>query len=283
MPDPPPSTPPRAVLATAPLFVPGNLPDRFAKAATSGSDLVIIDLEDAVPSDQKIAARDAAISALGEGGFSAAVRINAASEGTADAAALSRHDFIRQHLLAVVIPKAESPDQIAEVAAILPGVPLIPLVESAVGLSVIDALAHAPGVCRLAFGALDFGVDVGSTSPIMLDHARCTIVIASRAAGLAAALDSPVPEFRDVDVVRVGARSARDLGFGGQLCIHPGQIPHVFDAFLPSDEEVASARRVIAAGIDGAGEVDSAMVDRPVILRAQKILSTQDPLRATMT
>lgn len=268
-----------ATAATA-LFVPGNRSDRFGKAAATGADLVIIDLEDAVPAAHKDEARDAAFRALTGTDLSAAIRINALDDGgAADLVMLSRLVSESPHRLrAVLLPKAEAAADVTAVAAAVAGTPIIPLVETAVGLASSDELARASQVVRLAFGALDFGVDVGATSPTMLDYARCALVVASRLAGLSAPLDSPNPEFRDEDVIRRGAQSARALGFGGQLCIHPLQIPIVAESFLPTDEELAWAERVIAAGdgaahVGGAVQVDGAMVDKPVLLRAQRILA----------
>lgn len=262
-----------AAAATA-LFVPGHRPERFSKAIASGADLTIIDWEDAVPAGLKSGARRDTVAALSgpEATRAAAVRINAIDEGgRADLEALAAVPSGR--LLAVVVPKASSPREIRAVAAALPGVPVIPLVESAAGLAAAAELAALEPVVRLGFGALDFGFDVDATSPAMLDHARCALVLASRAAGIAPALDSPTPEFRDAGAVRRGAVSARALGMGGQLCIHPSQVPIVAAAFQPTPEEIAWAERVGGAEGDGATAVDGAMVDRPVVLRAQRILA----------
>ncbi|MGB4137854.1 MAG: aldolase/citrate lyase family protein, partial [Microbacterium sp.] len=176
-------------------------------------------------------------------------------------------------LRAVLVPKAESAEELAAVAGALPGVPLVPLIETAAGLAACAAIARSPHVERLAFGALDFGADVAATSTTILDFARCRIVVESRAAGLPAPWDSPNPEFHDGDVVRQSARAARALGFGGQLCIHPSQVAVVAEAFHPTSDEIAWARRVIDIdGQGGAVQLDGTMVDRPVLLRAHAIL-----------
>ncbi|MDR7083335.1 citrate lyase subunit beta/citryl-CoA lyase [Arthrobacter ginsengisoli] len=268
---------PIAEAATA-LFVPGHRADRFAKAVSCGADLVIVDWEDAVPADMKVQSRRDTLAALTspDPAFWAAVRINALSEGGAgdlDALGNAFTTARGAHLRAVLLPKAESLADVETVAAALPGVPIVPLVETAAGLAVAVKLAASPAVVRLGFGALDFGVDVDATSAIMLDHARCALVLASRAAGLGPPLDSPNPEFRNENLIRSSATSARALGMGGQLCIHPNQVPIVADAFTPTRAEIAWAQRVVDAGDYGAIAVDGAMVDRPVFLRAERILA----------
>lgn len=266
-----------AASVTTALFVPGDRQERFEKAAAAGADLVVIDLEDAVAPAQKDVARQAASETLSPsgGGLAAAVRINAIAEGGIDdLRVLDRLAAAApEQLRAVLVPKAESPGDLATVGSALPGIPLIPLIESAAGLRAVDELARVPGVVRLAFGALDLGVDLDATSPVLLDHARCAIVLSSRAAGLTKPLDSPHPGFRDLAPVRSSAVAARALGFGGQLCIHPSQVQIVADAFRPTSEEREWARRVIATGESGAAQVDGVMVDRPVLLRAQTILA----------
>lgn len=117
----------------------------------------------------------------------------------------------------------------------------------------------------------------------MLDHARCALVLASRAGGLGPPLDSPNPEFRNENLIRSSATSARALGMGGQLCIHPNQVPIIADAFTPTRAEIAWARGVVEAGDNGAIAVNSAMVDRPVFLRAERILARAAQLPAAVS
>lgn len=264
--------------AVTALFVPGHRGDRFAKAARSGADLVIVDWEDAVPEDMKDQSRRDTLAGLTgpQQAFGAAVRVNALSEGgAADLRALGNAVATAEgaRLLAVLLPKAESLADVETVAAALPNVPIVPLIESAAGLAAAAELAGSPAVVRLGFGALDFGFDIDATGAIMLDHARCALVLASRAAGLGPPLDSPNPEFRNENLIRRSAQSARALGMGGQLCIHPNQLPIVAAAFSPTGAEIAWAQRVVAAGDYGAIAVDGAMVDRPVYLRAERILA----------
>lgn len=275
--------------AVTALFVPGDRPERFAKAAASGADVVIIDLEDAVHPDAKDAARQNAVDALKDGSLGALVRINAIGSPAheQDVAALLETDDGVRGLLGVLLPKAEVPTAAAEVptaAAVLGdqlaarGLAFVPIIESAAGLLAAPSLAAAPGVTRLAFGALDYALDISAgADDRYIDHARSAIVVASRARGIAAPLDSPSAEFRDAAAVRASADLARGFGFGGKLCIHPAQIAPVAEAFRPTPEEVAFAQAVREA-VDAAGsawavQVNGAMVDRPVIERAERVLA----------
>lgn len=153
--------------------------------------------------------------------------------------------------------------------------PLLPLIESALGVMNAMELATSDGVIRLALGALDLAAETGADpDSATIDHARTTMVLASAAAGLPGPVDSPRPEFRAPETVSTAARHARSLGFRGMLCIHPAQIDPARSAFAPTDEEIRWAHSVIGAA-DGASSVDGAMVDRPVLLRARAILSAE--------
>jgi len=256
------------------LFVPGSRPERFAKACDSGADAVILDLEDAVAPAAKAQARDAVCTWLAEGGR-AYVRINAA--GTqwfdADVAALASS----QGLIGLVVPKAESADALADVAAKLPeSTVLLPLLESAVGFDNLRAIAHAPKVQRLLFGTLDFQVDMGIRGDgDELLYFRSRLTLASRVAGIAAPVDGVTASIDDGALIQAEATRARNFGFKAKLCIHPRQIASVHAAFSPTVDEVEWAKRVRAAVevSDGAATtVDGKMVDLPVILKANEIL-----------
>ncbi|MDF1480363.1 CoA ester lyase [Leifsonia sp. H3M29-4] len=255
--------------AVTALFVPGDRPDRFEKAVATGADLVIIDLEDAVPLDAKSDARANAVRALA--GLEAAVRVNPLAEGgLADAEALAGISTLR----AVMLPKSERAEDVAALRAVLgDGVPIIALIETALGVRGVDAIAQSAGVARLAFGALDLSADLNATSRSLLDQVRIELVLASRVAGLAAPLESPDPDFRDLEALTVMARQSSSLGFGGQLCIHPAQVAAVEEGFAPSSEEIAWAQRVVEASRGGAVQLEGTMVDRPVYLRAIATLS----------
>lgn len=256
------------------LFVPGDRPERFAKAAASGADEIVIDLEDAVADDHKPPARDAAAAWLSNGGR-AWVRINGVDTpwAAADLAALATSPGLR----GVMVPKAESAGHLTLAGERLGSERgVIALVETALGVHNAYELAACPAVRRLAFGSIDFAhdIDAAENSHSLL-LARSTLVLASRVAGLPAPIDGVSVRIRDSEYVAEEAAQARALGFGGKLCIHPAQVSAAAAAFLPSDEEVEWAHRTVAAftGQDGAVRMDGAMVDKPVFERAQRILA----------
>lgn len=258
----------------APLFVPADRPERFAKAAASGADAVIIDLEDAVAPAAKAAARDSVAGGLPPG--EVLIRINAAGtpwhEG--DVALVERLPGV-----GLMLPKAEDPETVAGLGRRLGGRRLVALVETALGVHRAAGLAAVPGVFQLAFGPADYRNDIGcGDAPEAMLLARSTLVLASRLAGLAAPLDGPAFDFRDPARTTEEARHARMLGFGGKLCIHPAQVAWVREAFTPTEAERDWARKVIAAeGAGGAANLDGAMIDAPVVARARRILAAGGP------
>lgn len=262
------------------LFVPGNRPERFEKAAAAGADVVIIDLEDAVPTPDKARALDAVVVALTAGALTPAramVRINAIGTRSfeSEVATLVALSAVPGNgLIGVMVPKAEHAGELAELALRLPpGLPIVPLIESGLGLRNCFELASVAGVSRLAFGAIDFALDIDAgDGDRYLDYARSHLVVTSRAASIAAPLDSPSPEIRDASLILESAVLARNFGFGGKLCIHPTQIGSVTAAFTPSEESIRWARAVVDAGIEGAANLDGRMIDLPVIERANRVL-----------
>jgi len=272
----------RAVQAVAAarsaLFVPGDRPERYAKACASGADVVIFDLEDAVAASAKAEARAAALDGLAAG-MRALVRINAPEtpEFDEDIAALAGPGS-PDALLGLVIPKVEDASLLRHVASVLgPGRALVALIESARGVRDVDSITAEAPCTRLAFGAIDFSLDCrSSTDAAVLAPVRSRLVVASRAAGLAAPLDTPSTDFRDAAVVEAEARLGRAFGFGGKLCIHPAQVAPVHAAFSPTADEVAWALRIMEvsdASGGAAAQLDGQMVDAPVVARAEAILS----------
>jgi citrate lyase subunit beta/citryl-CoA lyase len=259
------------------LFVPGNRPDRFDKALGSGADAVILDLEDAVAAAEKDTARAAIDAWFGGagGGASGRVLIRINDDTTPwheDDLDLLRHTGAS----GVMLPKVERSEQIARIAeALRPGGVVVPLIETARGLRGVDGIAAADGVQRLAFGTLDFAVDLnlsgderGLLSPAM------AITLASRCAEKAPPIAGVTPEIGNDEALARDLAFARAVGFTAKLCIHPKQVEAVRCALVPSESEVDWARRVLAAAAAGAGvvQVDGRMVDRPVLLKAQSIL-----------
>lgn len=258
------------------LFVPGNRPERFAKALASGADAVVLDLEDAVAADAKADARQA-IAAWAAAGIERArgvVRINdAASPDFADDLRLCRDCGIGR----VMLPKAESADQIAAVRAALPGAAVLALIESARGVARVQAVAAAPGVARLVFGTLDFAldvdIDIGESAEALAYAAGC-LVTASRLADLPAPVAGVTPQIDDPARLLDDLTWARRHGFGAKLCVHPKQVEPLHAALAPSAAALDWAQRVLAADAasPGAARLDGRMVDRPVVLQAQRTL-----------
>jgi len=258
------------------LFVPGNRPDRFERAKASEADLVICDLEDSVGGDHKDLARSCVAEWLSDGG-GALVRLNAAHtpDFSADLDVLKGLPGV----LGLVLPKAEPAALLALSDRIDCDVPVVALIETAVGVQHAGTIAATPGVVRLAFGAIDFSLDVGSAEDeVALLFARSSLVVSSRAARIAAPVDGVTLNLDNSDVARNDAFRVRQLGFGGKLCIHPHQVAAVNSAFAPTGEEVDWARLVVAATTgSGASRVGHSMIDRAVIERAQRILRWAAP------
>ncbi|KQT85240.1 CoA ester lyase [Aurantimonas sp. Leaf443] len=254
------------------LFVPGDRPERFGKAAASGADQVILDLEDAVAPTAKAGAR-AAIAAYFEGGGSAMIRTNAPSSADFSADL----DLCRAvGAPALVLPKAETPEDLAAVHAALPQAVLCPLVESARGMAGCEALAAGSGVSRLMFGTIDFMLDLAIPADgEALNAFRSRLVLASRLAGIAAPVDGVTVELRDGAVLEAELARSLAFGFSAKLCIHPAQVEAVHRAFAPGERALAWARSVTAAA-EGAGgqafSLEGQMIDAPVVARARRIL-----------
>ncbi len=277
-----------SALARSFLFVPANRPERYAKALASGAGAVIIDLEDAVPADGKLAARTQlaeAFAQLPAGQRSRLlVRINAGGTPWHDDDLLLLAQLARERegLAGVVLPKVESAAELSRVAArVGKACALLPMLESAAGLAALEALALSPGVARLVFGNLDFQADVGMAcgpDEAELLPVRLALVLASRRAGLAAPVDGVTPGTRDTAQLQADAARSRRGGFGAKLCIHPAQVAVVNAALGPTAAEVDWARRVLEKNSSAGGGVfslDGRMVDAPVLRLARRTLALQ--------
>ena len=263
------------------LFVPGDRRERFAKALASGADAIVLDLEDAVAASAKGQARDAIAQWCGELGARdrgrVVVRINDARSG----------EFAEDLRLlgdaridSVMLPKAESAAQVQALRAGLPAASVLALIESAAGVARAFEVAGADGVSRLVFGTLDYALDLDLEAgdagqlPGGLDHAGNVIAIASRVAGLAGPVAGVTPQIDDEPRLLADLAWARRQGFGAKLCIHPRQVAPIHAALAPSADAVAWARRVLAAeaASPGAARLDGRMIDRPVVLQAERTL-----------
>lgn len=261
------------------LFVPGNRPERFTKALASGADRVILDLEDAVAPADKAKARGAVADWVGtvtlQDCARLLVRINdVTSPWHVDDVFWLQSSPINH----VMLSKCESPEQVTQVLTHMPaGSSMLPLIETVRGVLAANAIAPAKQVERLAFGSLDYLLDLDLPGPgFALDSAALTIAMASRAADLPPPVAGVTPEL-DAGQVQRDLVHARALGFGAKMCIHPTQVAVVREAFTPDTQALAWAQRVVTQwqqsnGV-GAIQVDGKMVDKPVLLRAKRILA----------
>lgn len=271
------------------LFVPADRPERYGRALAAGAGAVVIDLEDAVAPDNKARARQALVD-----GFDAIsaqdrrrilVRVNAFASPWHEADRSLVSQLSRQGLGGVMVPKAERVEDLVPMAEAVGqhGV-LIPLIETLEGLDAADAIARAPQVLRLAFGHLDFQVDLGlacDAKEAELTSVRMALVMASRRAHLAQPIDGITAEWRDSARVASDAHRARQGGFGAKLCIHPSQVDTVQQALGPTEDELTWARRVVEAAAAATGAVvslDGRMIDTPVVLHARRLIASASGL-----
>ncbi len=282
------------------LFVPGNRMRLVEKARTLPADAVILDLEDSVPEEEKAQAR-ATVSAALAAGFPESqvvwIRVNAPSTGLLDQ---DLREAFHPRADGVCLPKCESEADVlaCEVRlraledreGLAPGtVRLLPLIESPQGVLAAFGIARAsPRVWGIAFGAEDFTADLGverTRAGEELAAARAALSLAAHAAGVEA-VDGIYADFHDEAGLRAEAVQVKRLGFTGKMVIHPAQIAPVHEAFAPTPEEVARAQRIVAAFDEarargsGVVVVDGAMVDRPVVLRAQRVLELARRMRS---
>jgi citrate lyase subunit beta/citryl-CoA lyase len=273
------------------LFAPGNHARRVANALSFEADAVILDLEDAVAIAEKPATRGAVAAALTLPRRPLLyVRVNAADTEFCygDLAAI-----VRPGLDGIVLPKVENATALATIDWLLAqlereqglelgAIDLIPIIETAGGLTNLDAiLAAGTRVRRAAFGAGDFTLDVNmvwSRTEAELAFARARIATVSRAAGIEAPFDTVWVDLADEEGLEISARTALGFGFQGKMCIHPKQIAPVHRVFTPGDAEVAFAERVVAAfaEAEAAGsaaiQLDGKFIDYPILYRAQRVL-----------
>lgn len=252
------------------LFLPASNPRAIAKAREAGSDLVVLDLEDAVKPDDKAAARGAAVEAVA-GGWPTPVAIRVNGAGTEwhsadlDAVAQSQADY-------AIVPRASSAHSVSSIGKAV-GKPVLAMVETAGG--VLAAPEIAPETVGLIAGTNDLRSDLrlpldASREPIAT--ALQLIVLAARAAGVAV-FDGVFNRLDDLDGFFVEAAAGRALGFDGKSLIHPDQIEPCHRAFAPSEAELDRARRLVEAFRGGAERFDNAMIERMHVEQAERLLA----------
>jgi len=267
------------------LFVPASSEKFFARAKESHADTLIFDLEDAVASERKPAARETLKDVLRDAGFDRferTVRINA----------LDTPWFLDDVLAMVeagadglVVPKTNSVDGILFVDRLVTlaerragrsigSIRLIPLFEQPESIGNAFAIARAtPRIAAIAFGHGDFSLAMGikaapSTAGIVF-HARCQVVMAAKAAGITP-IDNVFLDIPNLEELKVETRQGQQLGYEGKACIHPSQVDPVNEVYTPTQEEVAYARELIAAFEQAVAEGKGAvafrgrMIDGPI-------------------
>ena len=280
------------------LFVPVNV-DRFVdKAHTRGADAIILDLEDSVAASEKENARSRVMQAAekaSRGSSDVLVRINRPWR----MALKDLEATICPAVQALALPKVDSPEQVqilSEVTAelelergmIVGATHFFVSIETAVGFLRVREIAAADDrVVAIGLGAGDFSLCTGMLpEPEDLVYPNLQVVIAARAAGcIPLGLLSTIEDYTDLGRFRMIARRSRRLGLQGSACVHPRQVPILNEAFSPTKEEVAQARRVIAAFEEavaagkGAIEVDGKMVDFPVVQGARALLEAYEMIQ----
>ena len=261
------------------LFTPGSRPDRFAKAAEVGADVLIIDLEDAVAPDDKASARASALNYLSQPttAIQRALRINGldTQAGVADLDALLESDAAIDFL---VLPKADGPGHLHILDRLLtarkPATRLVGLIESARGLAAVESTAAAtPRLFGLMLGAADMAADLGiATAWPPLVAVRSRLVLACALASVTP-IDSPFFDVHDRDGLSRETADVVAFGFPAKAAIHPGQVGPINQALTPTDEAVEHAKAVLAANTKGVGVVDGQMVDEAVARKARRVLA----------
>ena len=277
------------------LFVPGHQPDRVKKALNSRADAVIIELEDAVPLDQKESALETAAAQLGAAVAKRVfVRVNSLDSGFM---AREVDALVCAGASCLMIPKVDNAEMLGGLDKLLSRaeqraevtrghVKLMPLIESAAGVFNIGRIVLSPvaqdRVWTVALGAADYSTDAGvelSDTGEELLYPRSALAVACRAAGLAPPVDTPyMLHILDEKKLAADALRAKRLGFQGKLCVHPKQVAVINRVFSPSDEELEHARRVLDAFEKGSArglaavQLDGKFIDKPVVDKARKIL-----------
>lgn len=257
------------------LFAPGHSEKLLTRVFAAGADAIMLDLEDAVPPKAKNTARAMVSKALAD--RPAWVRINAVGTPWCE----SDLEAVGELAFGIRIPKTESAADVEWVSRRAPGKPLICAIESARGVFAAQEIAAVPGVQHLAMGGVDLQRDLNaSNGNAQTLYVRSHLVIASRAAGIGAPIDSVYPNLDDADGLLEQALFARSLGFFGKSAIHPCQLAAIHEAFTPSAPDIAWAREVLAAFDASGGEAvrlsTGEFIDLPVAQRARHLLKIGD-------
>lgn len=275
------------------IFAPGNHPRKVEKVFGLGADAVILDLEDAVALNEKVAARQAVVEALRRPrtckGY---IRINASDTPFCYGDLLA---IVGKGLDGIVLPKVENAAQLLMIDWLLAqlerergmaagSIDLMPIIETGKGVAAVREIAAAGSRAhRLSFGAADYTHDMGMNWTLEEDEltpARAEIVLASRIAGLEPPIDTVFAHVgKHLDALKRTTQLARDLGFQGKLCIHPEQIGPIHEVFTPTEKEITDARKIVeafkVAEASGSAsiQVEGQFIDYPIVEKAKRILA----------
>lgn len=287
----------RPLVLRSMLFLPANSDRKIAKAFSSDTDAVILDLEDALAISEKPAGRSNLVGHLKAPQTKPTfVRVNAL---TTEHCYRDIQAVVTANLTGIVLPKVEAPHELQTIDWFvtqledergLPrnGIEIMPIIETAKGLAAVNEIAGASArVRRLAFGMVDLAADMrldlhddfGAVT-----HARFAVAVASRAANLQGPIDTAFVDIQNLDRLRSSTSQARSMGYAGKCCIHPAQIAVVNEVFSPTAADLDRAGRIVAAfnAAESAGSaavtVDGMMIDYPVVTWAQQVLSIREAL-----
>jgi len=262
------------------LYVPASASRFIAKAHERGADAVILDLEDAVVEGQKDAARAAlaeAVPQVGQAGTRVFVRVNSGPRLAADARAA-----VTAGAAGVMLPKVRAPEEIDELTAAVDtsSLDIIAIVEDAAGLMAAREIARHPAIMALCLGSEDFATETrAEPTAEVLRLPKLLVHYAAKAEGKRSlGLLRSVADYADLDSLAGAAAEARRFGFDGATCIHPSAVPVLNNAFSPSEDEIAHARRIVEAAEQAASEgmgaflLEGEFVDLPVVTRARTVL-----------
>ena len=260
------------------LFTPATRPERFAKAAAVGADVLIVDLEDSVAPADKARARETALGQIASSrDVRTALRVNGLDtrEGIDDLHALLASQVAPGF---VVLPKTESAAHVSILERLLresrKSCAIVATVESVRGLDAVDAIARAtPSLAAVMFGAADMAADLGaepSWEPLL--DARSLIVAACAHAGVLS-IDAPFFDIHDASGLEAAIARSRALGFVAKAAIHPVQIEPIRRAFTPTPDAIARARAILSANRAGVGVGDGQMIDEAIARQARRTLA----------
>jgi citrate lyase subunit beta / citryl-CoA lyase len=279
------------------LFVPADSARKFVRAQTSGADALILDLEDSVAASQKLSARAGLAALIGQPrDYQGAlfVRVNPLDSGLMhdDMAAV-----VQPGLFGLMIPKVQCVDDVYRISAALDPLEaaagmvagtvriIIVATETPAALSGLNSYTPAPArLTALTWGAEDLAAATGATAnrtdagewTFPYQMVRAQALFAAASAGVAP-IDTLYADFRDTAGLARDSIAARRDGFTGRLAIHPDQIETINRCFSPTEQDVAHARKIVAAFAAqpdaGTLGIDGKMVDRPHLIAAMKILA----------